>query len=494
MSKKILIIGGGIGGLSAGCYAQMNGYTSEIFEMNTIAGGLCTGWKRKGYTFDGCLHWLVGSDPSSSYYPLWEEIGAVQGKKMVTYDYFTKVIDKAGRTFTVFTDPARLREEMMAIAPEDKKQINRIVRDIKVLMNNEMPPEFTLKDIFPAIRSILMIYKYRQPIRELAEKFTNPVLKNFFIKGLDWGEMCSAFLLWTLALMGNKKAGYPIGGSLEFIESIVQRYIKLGGSIHFKSKVSGIIVENDQAVGIRLSDGAEHRGDIVISASDGHTTIFNWLNGKYTSPAVVKAYSEYILFPPLVYISLGVAADYSTEPFSLNLEIKKPFHIGKEEVTSLYLRNYTMDPTLMPHGKSIFTFMLNTNFEYWQELKNDQGAYAAEKKRIADAVIENINEFYPGFREQIEVIDVATPNTFVRYTGNWCGSYEGWLMDRKSLSQRNLMTLPGLSNFYQVGHWAAPGGGLPSGLITGRMALKKICKKDRKKFLTTKPLRMRNKE
>jgi len=487
MPKRIIIIGGGIAGLSAGCYARMNGYHTEIFEMNTIAGGLCTGWKRKGYTFDGCLHWLVGSDPSSRYYPLWEEIGAVQGKKMVTYDYFTKVIDEAGRTFTVYTDPDRLRAEMLAIAPEDRKKIDRIVRDIKVLMRNELPPEFNLRNIVPSIRSILMIYKYRQPIRELAEKFSNPVLKNFFIKGLDWGEMCSAFLLWTLAMMANKKAGYPIGGSLAFIESIVQRYIKLGGSIHFKSKVSGIIVENNQAVGIRLSDGSEQRGDIIISAADGHTTIYNWLKGQYMSKAVIKAYSDYILFPPLVYISLGIDADYSHEPFSLTFEPKKPFQIGKEEITTLSLRNYSIDPTLMPPGKSVFTIMITADFDYWEVLKNDREAYIAEKKRIADAVIDNLNELYPGIKDHIEVIDVATPNTFVRYTGNWRGSYEGWLMDRKSLSQKNLMTLPGLSNFYQVGHWAAPGGGLPSGLITGRIAMKKICKADRKKFSVSRP-------
>lgn len=487
MPKKILIIGGGIAGLSAGCYAQMNGYDSEIFEMNAIAGGLCTGWKRKDFTFDGCLHWLVGSDPSSSYYPLWEEIGAVQGKQMVTYDYFTKVIDQDGRVFTVYTDPERLQEEMMAIAPEDRKQIRRIVRDIKVLMRNEMPPEFTLKDLIPTVRNILMIYKYRQPIRVLAERFSNPVLKDFFIKGLDWGEMCSAFLLWTLALMGSKKAGYPIGGSLDFIQSVESRYHKLGGSIHFKSKVAGIIVERDRAVGIRLSDGSEHRGDYVISAADGHTTIFDWLNGKYTGPAVTEAYSRYLLFPPLVYVLLGLSADYSHEPYSLTLEIKKPFRIGNEEISFLTLRNYTMDPSLMPPGKSIFTVMISTDFDYWQELRQNREAYVAEKKRIADAVIGNINELYPGLREQVEEIDVATPNTFVRYTGNWRGSYEGWLMDRRSLKQRNLLTLPGLENFYMAGHWTAPGGGLPAGLITGRIAMKKICKKDRKPFVTTKP-------
>ena len=73
MEKSIIIIGSGIAGLSAGCYGQMNGYNTQIFEMDTRPGGVCTSWKRKGYTIDGCMHWLVGSSPASSFYGIWEE-------------------------------------------------------------------------------------------------------------------------------------------------------------------------------------------------------------------------------------------------------------------------------------------------------------------------------------------------------------------------------------------------------------------------------------
>jgi phytoene dehydrogenase-like protein len=486
MPKKVIIIGGGIAGLSAGCYAQMNGYQSEIYEMNSMAGGLCTGWKRMDYIFDGCVHWLVGSGPASAYYPLWEEIGAVQGKHILDYDYFIKVADGSGKLFTVYTDPDRFAQEMLAIAPEDRRQILRITRDIRRLMRSELPAEFTWKNLVPAIRAIRIIYKYRQPITDLAGKFRNPALQYFFKNGLDWGELCSAFLLWTLAQMSTRRAGYPIGGSLDLIRSIVDRYHKLGGSIHFHSRVSGILVENDKAVGIRLADGEEVRGDIVISAADGHTTIFDWLKGKYTSPAVLKAYSDYPLFPPLVYISLGINGDYSREAHSLNFEITKPFQIGPTSIKFLFLRNYSMDPTMAPAGKSVFTLMISTDFDYWQALYNDREAYKKEKERIARAVVENLEARYPGIGKQVEVTDVATPNTFVRYTGNWRGSYEGWLMTRKNMNQRNLMTIPGLGNFYMVGHWVSPGGGLPAGLITGRIAVKKMCRKDRKKFVTSR--------
>ncbi len=55
MDKSIIIIGAGIAGLSAGCYGQMNGYNTRIFEMGTGPGGVCTSWQRKGYTIDSCM-------------------------------------------------------------------------------------------------------------------------------------------------------------------------------------------------------------------------------------------------------------------------------------------------------------------------------------------------------------------------------------------------------------------------------------------------------
>ena len=72
MGKSVIIIGAGITGLAVGCYAQMNGYNSMIFEMHDKPGGLCTSWKRKDYTIDGCIHYLTGTSPNSGYYKIWQ--------------------------------------------------------------------------------------------------------------------------------------------------------------------------------------------------------------------------------------------------------------------------------------------------------------------------------------------------------------------------------------------------------------------------------------
>jgi phytoene dehydrogenase-like protein len=77
--KSIIIIGAGISGLAAGCYGQMNGYKTWIFELHSAPGGLCTAWKRKGYTFDGCIHWLVGNPPAGRRAPRLGRTGSGAG-------------------------------------------------------------------------------------------------------------------------------------------------------------------------------------------------------------------------------------------------------------------------------------------------------------------------------------------------------------------------------------------------------------------------------
>jgi phytoene dehydrogenase-like protein len=78
--KSTIIIGAGISGMSAGCYGQMNGYRTQIFEMHSKTGGVCTSWRRKGYTI-GTAGWLTGSGlENNDFHGFWRELGALQGQ------------------------------------------------------------------------------------------------------------------------------------------------------------------------------------------------------------------------------------------------------------------------------------------------------------------------------------------------------------------------------------------------------------------------------
>src|SRR5512137_2228954 len=115
--RTIAIIGAGFGGLSAGIYAQLNGYRTQIFELHTLPGGLCTAWKRKGYTIDGCIHWLVGSSPQSGMYRFWQEVGIAQGREFVYADEYVRYEGADGRTVIYYTDVDRLERHLVEFSP-----------------------------------------------------------------------------------------------------------------------------------------------------------------------------------------------------------------------------------------------------------------------------------------------------------------------------------------------------------------------------------------
>ena len=88
--RSVIIIGAGIAGLTAGCYAQMNGYETRIFEQHDIPGGLCTSWKRKEYLFDGCIHWLLGTR-TGQFNQFYQELGALEGRRFVDHEEFLRI-------------------------------------------------------------------------------------------------------------------------------------------------------------------------------------------------------------------------------------------------------------------------------------------------------------------------------------------------------------------------------------------------------------------
>ena len=102
-------------------------------------------------------------------------------------------------------------------------------------------------------------------------------------------------------------------------------------------------------------------------------------------------------------------------------------------------------------------------------------------------VIGLLEQRFPGLAAQVEMRDVATSMTWVRYTGNWRASHQGWLMTTKNLNMSMSKTLTGLKSFYMAGQWVEPGGSLPYVAVSGRNVMQMICKKDKRPFVTSTP-------
>ncbi len=503
MGRSITIIGAGIAGLSAGCYGQMNGYDTRIFELHDKPGGCCTSWKRKGYTIDGCLHWLTGSGRGQVFYPLWEEVGAVQGRTFVDHEEYARIEGEDGKVLVVYSDIDRLERHMKELAPGDKDVIEELAAAIRRMIDFPMPVE-KAPDLFTPIDMLRMMSKFlpfmnffrkygKMTIGDFAQRFRDPFLRMAFTRsvnlenGPDFPLMA---LLISLAWMDQKVAGYPVGGSLEFARAIEGRYLALGGKVAYRSRVDRILVEDGRAVGVRLADGSEHSSDLVISAADGRTTIFDMLDGKYIDKKVRGYYDRLPVADPAVYIGLGVARSFEDAPRSVtgtDVPLDEPIIVGGRERDRMTVQLYNFDPTLAPEGRTVVKVMFTTDYVYWKKLREDRERYRAEKERIADQVVAALDRRYPGFAAQVEMRDVATPMTFERYTGNWQGTFLGWLISTRTLRMRMSKTLPALQNFYMAGQWVEPGGSVPTALMSGRHVTQVICKRDKRKFVTTKP-------
>jgi phytoene dehydrogenase-like protein len=507
MEKSIIIIGGGIAGLSAGCYGQMNGYRTQIFEMNDKPGGVCTAWKRKGYTIDGCIHWLVGTNPANNFYPIWEELGALPGQTIVNHDYFLRIEGKGGKVFNVYSDLDRLEQHMKELAPEDEAVIEEFIQGARKCSHISLPVD-KAPELYSPIDGLKMMFSMFPFLRfmrkwskistlDFSRRFKDSFLREAFSVGFA-GDLSDEFpiffMLMTLAWLDQKAAGYTVGGSLEFSRAIERRYLDLGGDISYKSPVAKVLVENDRAVGIRLADGTEHRGDIVISAADGHATIFDMLGGKYIDDKIKGYYDKPSLFPPLVYVGLGVGRTFDDVPSSvagIGFFLDTPITIAGKKHQRMGVQIYNFDPTLAPKGKTVLKVQFNTDYDYWKKLSQDPERYKTEKEQIADQIVAALDQRFPGLAAKVEMRDVATPLAWERYTGSWRGSYEGWMPTTKGnlafFTGRMSKTLPGLDNFYMIGQWVEPGGGVPTAAMSGRNVTQIICKRDKRPFVTTVP-------
>lgn len=500
--RKIVVIGGGIAGLSAAVYGLKCGYDVEVLEMHDMAGGLAMSWKRGGYTFETCLHWLVGSNPQGEFHELWREVFDVEKLRIVDYDEFVRIETNHGGRLHIYSNLDKLEAEMLQHAPQDAAEIHEFTHTVRTLRKFRLlDPSGGLVENWKNLLRDLPVFPVLGKLgkisgEEYGSSFSDPLLQQFFSSG-DAGKMSAIVMPLTMAWMSAGNAGYCIGGAQAIIRLIEEKIASLGGRVRCGARVSRILAERnaagrDDAIGVELESGETVRADWVISAADGHATIFDMLGGRYVDQATRKLYAERRRFASYLQVSLGVAMDLSAMPPMTARILDEPLRIDPEtELPSVSFRFFHFDPTFAPPGKTAVTCLIPTrNDRFWRELRrSDPVEYHARKHRVAEMIIHALAQQVPGVAEAIEVVDVSTPATVVRYTGNWQGSMEGWLLEPGSGFRALPNTLPGLEHFYMVGQWVMPGGGLPSGPMTAKPAVKAICKADQVPFVTHEPVR-----
>jgi len=491
MKKSVIIIGSGMGGMAAGIYGQANGYETRIFEMHNVPGGQCCSWKRKGYTFDGCIHHLFGCSPHSRINSLWREMG-VMPRELAPTQECASVLSPEGILFRDFWDLAELEEHLKELSPVDAVVIEDYVKGIKAFAKGDLWGDMMMGTVLELVKTLprlLSTAKWLRPdMQRYAQRFSDPFLKKAFpLLEYSIPQIPVMLHLINHAYGMQKDIEWPVGGSLELAKSAERCYLNLGGEVHYKARVKEILTAGGKASGVKLEDGSEYHADLVISNADGRKTIMDMLDGRYMDQHIREWCKDVDDETPwAVDVFLGVDRDLTGEPSAMVMLLDEPYTIAGHSGDSLDIQIYGFDRTMAPEGKGVIKVELFSAYPYWKELAKDRDCYEEEKQKVADTVIDLLDAgYFSGIREQVEVVDVPTLLTWERYMGGTHG-FQNTPNRKISVSGavfgKGFATLPGLDSFYMVGGWATLANALFANALSGRKAIKHICERDGKRF------------
>lgn len=488
--KKVVIVGGGIAGMTAGVLLQKAGFDTEIYEKNALPGGHCTGWKREGYFIDNCIHWLTGTRPGSALHELWKEIGAlgdgteVHKKEM----FFSSKLN--GQTLTFWRDKEKTRKEMLELSPEDEKEINKLIEYVTMAETMTVPVEKPFDAMTPidyvklgmSMKSMGKVMKEYgdMDINELAMRFKHPLIRRAIVDYMPSGYQAYAFIVSYGTVTGGN-GDIPKGGSLAMSLRIAEKYKEYGGVIHTNASVKSILINGKKSEGIMLENGEKVEADYVICACDTDYTFRKLLPGKYMPKGLKQMYADRDKYP----ISSGFQIAYAVDGVFPELTGTRIFScddmsVGNQTVKRMSIQSYDYEPDFVPEGKMILQTNFSqteTDYKYWESLYTDKESYEKRKTEIAEQAVQRVEKEYPFLSGKIRVIDVWTPMTYTRY----CNSYKGAYMSFVTTKQAKSITVPGvvkgLDNVFLASQWLMGPGGLPTAAAMGKFAAWRIIKK-----------------
>ena len=476
---KVVIIGGGVSGLSAGIYARLQGHRAIIAERHFLPGGNLTGWDREGYHIDNCIHWLTGTNPATSTYKMWEELGAL-GNVEVIYGNSLYTYERDGRSISLYRDLNKLKSEMHRVSPADKKEINSLISTVEILQGvfgiygKKHKGGLSVGKLLKTFPSLVKYYKLSAG--DLAKKFKDPLLSGF-VSSFFGEDFASLALLFVFAHFCADNGGIPRGGSTAMAEKMAERFRSLGGELLLRREVVRIECRNGKAQSVLFSDGTSIEADYVIVTADPEVAFDKLIDAPMPS-TLAKKYRD----PRLVRFSsyqCAFALDMEKVPFEGDLIFHTPEELKKSvPVDKVILREFSHEPSFAPEGKNILqtmTFVSEEIAKGFIRLRNRSiAAYMRQKRRLADMMMRLIVGRFPEMEGKLRCIDVWTPATYRRFTDTGMGSWMSFALPKKTLPLRDGNRVPGLSNLILATQWQQIPGGLPIAAECGKIAAKTV--------------------
>jgi len=483
--ENVIIIGAGVAGLAAGTYLRNSGFTVTILEQHTIPGGLSTSWNRRGYLFEGGMHWLTGSSPDVPLNRIWHEVGALkENNPVINNDPFYTYTDGT-RQLCLYRDIDRFEEELTSFAPEDTKAIKRLCADMRLFTHVHLvvsdlpgvkvthpvkPSMAELCAMVPVITRIIPLSMQSYP--DYVSKFKNEAVRHLLLSVIGTRYNALSFI-YPLASFSSGDCGYPAGGSIRMAQNMADTFTALGGTIRYRTKVTGIQSRNGRVTGVE-ADGTVIPADRVIVTLDTRKAVDTLFTPQLDERWVCKM-RKIVISEQNMFLCVGIKADLSNYPAGFVIPLDPPLEAAGLTYSELCLHNYSRYDAHAPQGCTALTcLLLGPSYDWWKARKED-GTYRQEKENLMQRFIALLARWVPESAGNIEVTDVATPCTYERYTGSFEGSWMSvWKPGAGSFTFP--VKTSAVDGVYFAGQRSMMPGGLPITVWAARRAAQAVCR------------------
>ena len=500
MKYDVVIIGGGLGGLSAGLKLSNEGKKVAILEKHHLIGGYSTNFRRKDkegnfYNFDVALHGIGGIRKENAFnIHLGENLGILDDIEFLEKPETATIITKNGEENDIPSNFEDYKNYFIKRFEGEKENIERLF-DFLFAVKEDMKELARDSKRMPKYTNYLQSITLDEFLREYTQN--DDLIEEFSFLWLYYGlpqkELNASFyvLPWLSYHIGGTY--YVRGGGGNLSEIFANKIKENGSDIFLSSEVVDVEVENDKIVCVKTKKDKIFMADKFVLACDPKV-IFSMIKNKNENIQnyvdKMNSFENSISLTQL-YLGLDVNSkdlgmtkgDYFIK-VSGNQNTYEAIKNGDYENMDFGITCYdVLDPEFNDEGKGVITIIVGDLISNWPEYKTEE--YKERKKEISDILIAKAEKVFPNIKEHIKVMELGTPHTMKRYTNNSEGAVYGWAQNDTQGGFDRLAFKTCLKNTYLAGAWTHPGGGfegaITSGVICGEKVLREKEEKNEEK-------------
>jgi all-trans-retinol 13,14-reductase len=482
----VIIIGAGMAGLTCGCLLAKRGLRVVMIEKNEKVGGCCASFQKDGFSFDLSVQSLGECQRGGRVWSLLKELDLLDQIHFISlepareYHFPDRKVVQSSKLETHI-------ETLSSLFPNERKGIEQVYAVLKGIFEefSQIPSSINWFDPSSFSSKYPLLSQYGdKTFGELVEGLIfHPSLKAILSIRTSYAllppEEISVVGMAGIEMSYFNHGVSCVEGKVEELPlRLGETLQKIGGQILIDHEAQEILLEGKTAIGVRLKDGQEMTGKVIVSNVDAYTTFSDFLDGDFIPGGFRSKLKR--MRPSLSYFILYLGIEGELDGLSVsNNEVffddllQKEYHSLyenriPEEGPFYLLAPSKVNPSHAPSGKS--TLCLSLKAPYHLSLNWDQKI----KEQLSQQLIAKASSFIPDLEQRIQVKVMTTPKTIEQWTGNRWGAAYGWAQTPSQSGIYRLLRTTPIPNLYLTGHWTSPGGGIAGVVASGELTAKAV--------------------